>query len=128
VFTEAFGEGLRAYFAAIVDHDALSAIRLTLLTAAIAVPLNVGFGLAASWAIARFTFPGKRTLATLIDLPFSVSPVISGMLFVLLFGARAPVGRWLIDHGVPIVFAEPGVILATIFVTFPLAARELIPI
>src|SRR5208282_3496087 len=105
-----------------------AAIRLTLMTAAIAVPLNVAFGIAASWAIARFEFPGKQTLLTLIDLPFSVSPVISGMLFVLLLGVRTPVGGWLADHGIRIIFAEPGIVLATIFVTFPIAARELIPV
>ena len=98
------------------------------MTAAIAVPLNVIFGIAASWAIARFDFPGKQMLLTLIDIPFSVSPVIAGMLFVLLLGVRAPLGGWLADHGIRIIFAEPGIVLATIFVTFPLAARELIPI
>ena len=98
------------------------------MTAAIAVPLNVTFGIAASWVIARFDFPGKQTLLTLIDIPFSVSPVIAGMLFVLLLGVRAPLGGWLANHGIRIIFAEPGIVLATIFVTFPLAARELIPI
>jgi sulfate transport system permease protein len=128
VFAEAFAKGIGAYFAAITDPEALAAIRLTLMTAAIAVPLNVTFGIAASWAIARFDFPGKQTLLTLIDIPFSVSPVISGMLFVLLLGVRAPLGGWLADHGIRIIFAEPGIVLATICVTFPLAARELIPI
>jgi sulfate transport system permease protein len=128
VFVEAFAKGIGAYFAAITDPEARAAIRLTLMTAAIAVPLNVTFGIAASWAIARFDFPGKQTLLTLIDIPFSVSPVISGMLFVLLLGVRAPLGGWLADHGIRIIFAEPGIVLATIFVTFPLAARELIPI
>ncbi len=128
VFAEALSKGVGAYFAAIVDPEARSAIALTLKTAAIAVPLNVGFGIAAAWAIARFDFIGKQMLLTLIDLPFSVSPVISGMLFVLLLGVRAPIGGWLADHGVRIIFAEPGIVLATIFVTFPLAARELIPI
>jgi sulfate/thiosulfate transport system permease protein len=128
VFAEALSKGVGAYFAAIVDPEARSAIALTLKTAAIAVPLNVGFGIAAAWAIARFDFFGKQALLTLIDLPFSVSPVISGMLFVLLLGVRAPIGGWLADHGVRIIFAEPGIVLATIFVTFPLAARELIPI
>src|SRR5712675_1717912 len=128
VFAQALSSGLRAYLAAIVDPEARSAIRLTLMTAAIAVPLNVGFGIAASWAIARFDFPGKQSLLTLIDIPFSVSPVIAGMMFVLLLGVRAPLGGWLYDHGIKIIFAEPGIVLATIFVTFPLAARELIPI
>jgi sulfate transport system permease protein len=128
VFAQALSGGVGAYFAAIADPEARSAIRLTLMTAAIAVPLNVTFGIAASWAIARFDFPGKQALLTLIDLPFSVSPVISGMLFVLLLGVRAPIGAWLADHGIRIIFAEPGIVLATIFVTFPLAARELIPI
>jgi sulfate transport system permease protein len=128
VFTEALRHGLRGYLSAITDSDALSAIRLTLLTAAIAVPLNVTFGLAASWAIARFKFPGKQALITLIDIPFSVSPVISGMIFVLLLGMRAPLGGFLYDHGVRIIFAVPGIVLATIFVTFPFVARELIPI
>ncbi|HYL60919.1 MAG TPA: sulfate ABC transporter permease subunit CysW [Candidatus Acidoferrales bacterium] len=128
VFAEALSKGVGAYFAAIVDPEARSAIALTLKTAAIAVPLNVGFGIAAAWAIARFDFFGKQMLLTLIDLPFSVSPVISGMLFVLLLGVRAPLGGFLADHGVRIIFAEPGIVLATIFVTFPLAARELIPI
>jgi sulfate transport system permease protein len=128
VFVEALSKGVGAYFAAIVDPEARAAIALTVKTAAIAVPLNVGFGIAAAWAIARFDFIGKQMLLTLIDLPFSVSPVISGMLFVLLLGVRAPVGGWLADHGVRIIFAEPGIVLATIFVTFPLAARELIPI
>ena len=128
VFTEALRKGLPVYLAAISDPEARSAIRLTLLTAAIAVPLNVAFGLAASWAIANFEFRGKNTLTTLIDLPVAVSPVISGMVFVLLLGTRTPLGGWLADHGLRIIFAEPGIILATIFVTFPLAARELIPV
>jgi sulfate transport system permease protein len=128
VFTEALQKGIGAYFAAITDPEARAAIRLTLMTAVIAVPLNVIFGIAASWAIARFDFPGKQMLLTLIDIPFSVSPVIAGMLFVLLLGVRAPLGGWLADHGIRIIFAEPGIVLATIFVTFPLAARELIPI
>jgi sulfate/thiosulfate transport system permease protein len=128
VFAEALQKGIGAYFAAIVDPEARAAIRLTLMTAAIAVPLNVIFGIAASWAIARFSFPGKQMLLTLIDIPFSVSPVIAGMLFVLLLGVRAPLGGLLADHGIRIIFGEPGIVLATIFVTFPLAARELIPI
>src|SRR6202030_3149630 len=128
VFAQALSSGLGAYFRAIVDPEARAAIRLTLMTAAIAVPLNVAFGIAASWVIARFEFPGKQSLLTLIDLPFSVSPVISGMLFVLLLGVHAPIGGFLAAHGIRIIFAEPGIVLATIFVTFPLAARELIPI
>ncbi|MGB3550774.1 MAG: sulfate ABC transporter permease subunit CysW [Candidatus Binatus sp.] len=128
VFTEALRKGFGAYFAAIADPEARAAIRLTLMTAAIAVPLNVTFGIAASWAIARFDFPGKQMLLTLIDIPFSVSPVISGMLFVLLLGVRAPLGGLLAAHGIRVIFAEPGIVLATLFVTFPLAARELIPI
>ncbi len=128
VFHEALREGLRKYFAAITDPDALSAIRLTLITAGIAVPLNVAFGLAASWAITRFKFPGKQILITLIDLPFSVSPVISGMIFVLLLGVRTPLGGFLYDHGIKVIFAVPGIVLATIFVTFPFVARELIPV
>src|ERR1700691_5208104 len=127
VFTEALRDGVGAYLAAIVDPEARAAIRLTLMTAAIAVPLNVTFGICASWAIARFDFPGKQTLLTLIDIPFSVSPVILGMLCVLLLGVCASFGGWLADHGIRIIFAEPGIVLATIFVTFPLAARELIP-
>ncbi len=128
VFTEAFAKGASAYFAAISNSEARAAIRLTLTTASIAVPLNVAFGLAAAWLIARFDFRGKQLLVTLIDLPFSVSPVISGMLFVLLLGVRTPLGGWLADHGIRIIFAEPGIIIATVFVTFPIAARELIPV
>jgi sulfate/thiosulfate transport system permease protein len=128
VFAGALRDGAAAYFAAISSSEALAAIRLTLMTAAIAVPLNVSFGIAAAWAITRFEFAGKQLLITLIDIPFSVSPVISGMLFVLLLGIRAPIGALLYDHGIKVIFAEPGIVLATIFVTFPLAARELIPI
>ena len=128
VFTEALRPGLRAYFSAITDSDALAAIRLTLMTAAIAVPLNLTFGLAAAWAIARFKFPGKQTLITFIDLPFSVSPVIAGMMFVLLLGVHSPLGGLLYDHGIKVIFAVPGIVLVTIFVTFPFVARELIPI
>jgi sulfate transport system permease protein len=127
VFVEAFKDGPAAYLASLVESDALSAIRLTLTTALIAVPLNVVFGVAAAWAIARFEFRGKHLLVTLIDLPFAVSPVISGMIFVLLFGAQGIVGPWLMDHGVRVIFAQPGIILATTFVTFPFVARELIP-
>ncbi len=128
VFAEAFRKGWHAYVAAIIDPDALSAIRLTLLTAAIAVPLNLVFGVAAAWSIAKFEFRGKSLLLTLIDLPFSVSPVISGLIYVLLFGAHGWFGAWLIEHDVQILFAVPGIVLATIFVTFPFVARELIPL
>jgi len=128
VFAKALEEGVSAYVAAISEPDTLAAIRLTLLTAAITVPLNLLFGIAAAWSIARFEFVGKNLLVTLIDLPLSVSPVISGMLFVLLFGARGLLGPWLDAHDIQIVFAVPGIVLATIFVTFPLVARELIPL
>ncbi len=128
VFREAFAKGLDAYRAAIVEPDAVAALKLTLLAAAIAVPLNVGFGLTAGWAIGKFQFRGRHLLLTLIDLPFAVSPVISGLVFVLLFGRRGWFGPWMIDHGLPIVFAVPGIILATIFVSFPFVAREIIPI
>ena len=128
VFAEALKKGWHAYLAAIVEEDALAAIRLTLLTAAIAVPLNLVFGIAASWCIAKFDFRGKSILLTLIDLPFSVSPVISGLIYVLLFGAQGWFGAWLLDHNVKILFAVPGIVLATVFVTFPFVARELIPL
>jgi sulfate transport system permease protein len=128
VFANAFQKGLEVYWESVREPTALAAVRLTLLTAAVAVPLNVAFGLAASWAITRFDFPGKNLLVTLIDLPFSVSPVIAGMIFVLLFGAHGWFGPWLMDRGVRIVFAAPGIILATVFVTFPFVARELIPL
>ncbi len=128
VFVEALRSGFAAYFTALGDKDALAAIRLTLLIAAIAVPANLVFGVAASWLIAKFEFRGKSILATLIDLPFSVSPVTSGLIYVLLFGAQGFFGPWLIAHGVHIIFAVPGIVLATIFVTFPFVARELIPI
>ena len=128
VFGEALRNGLAAYGHAIVDPIALAAIKLTFLAAGIAVPLNVVFGIAASWAIARFRFPGRSVLITLIDLPLAVSPVIAGMLFILLFGKHGLVGPWLGDHGIKIVFALPGIVLATIFVTFPFVARELIPL
>lgn len=127
VFVEALRHGLEAYFAALFDPDALSAIRLTLLVSAIAVPANVIFGLAASWAIAKYDFPAKSFLITLIDLPFSVSPVISGLVYVLLFGAQGFLGPWLSAHNIQIIFAVPGIVLATIFVTFPFVARQLIP-
>lgn len=128
VFTEALRKGWDAYVAAIVEPDALSAIRLTLLTAAIAVPLNLVFGVCAAWFIAKFEFRGKSVLITLIDLPFSVSPIISGLIFVLLFGAHGWLGPWLLEHDVRILFAVPGIVLATVFVTFPFIARELIPL
>jgi len=128
VFVEAFRAGLGAYFAAITEPDAVDAIKLTLLVAAIAVPANVIFGLAASWAIAKFDFVGKSMLNTLIDLPFSVSPVISGLIYVLLFGLQGVFGHWLQDHHIQIIFALPGIVLATIFVTFPFVARELVPL
>jgi sulfate transport system permease protein len=128
VFGHAFAKGWEAYRAAIVEPDALAALRLTLLAAAIAVPLNVVFGVAAGWAIGKFQFPGRHVLMTLIDLPFAVSPVISGLVFVLLFGRRGWLGGWMLDHGMKVVFAVPGIILATIFVSFPFVAREIIPI
>ena len=128
VFAEALRKGLQAYFAGLGDPAALAAIRLTLTVAAIAVPLNIVFGLAASWAIARFRFPGRSVLLTLIDLPFAVSPVISGLVFILLFGLHGWLGPWLQAHDVRIVFAVPGIVLATVFVTFPFVARELIPL
>ncbi|WP_322057527.1 sulfate ABC transporter permease subunit CysW [Paraburkholderia sp. J63] len=128
VFSQALAKGIGFYFESLADPDALAAIKLTLITAAIAVPLNLAFGLAASWAIAKFEFRGKALLTTLIDLPFSVSPVISGLIYVLLFGAQGWLGPWLADHDVQIIFAVPGIVLATIFVTFPFVARELIPL
>jgi sulfate/thiosulfate transport system permease protein len=128
VFAQALGKGLSSYVRGITDPDTLAAIRLTLLTAGVAVPLNLIFGVAAAWAIAKFEFRGKNLLITLIDLPFAVSPVISGMVFVLLFGAQGWFGGWLRDHDIRIIFALPGIILATTFVTFPLVARELIPL
>ena len=128
VFASALKKGLSAYLDAFRDEDALSAVRLTLLAAGISVPLNVIFGLAASWAIAKFQFVGKSLLITLIDLPFSVSPVVSGLIFVLIFGLQGVLGPWLADHDIQIIFAVPGIILATIFVTFPFVARELIPL
>jgi sulfate transport system permease protein len=128
VFAQAFSKGAGAFLAAIRDPDAVAAIRLTLLTVAIVVPANVVFGVAASWAIAKFRFRGKSLLTTLIDLPFAVSPVIAGLVYVLVFGAQGWFGPWLIAHGVRILFAVPGVVLATTFVTFPFVARELIPL
>ncbi|GAB2853019.1 sulfate ABC transporter permease subunit CysW [Pseudoduganella ginsengisoli] len=128
VFTEALKKGWETYIAAIREDDALAAIKLTLITASIAVPLNLVFGVAASWCIAKFEFKGKSLLLTLIDLPFSVSPVISGLIYVLLFGAQGWFGPWLQEHDIKILFAVPGIVLATIFVTFPFVARELIPL
>lgn len=128
VFDEALSKGLSFYFSSLADPDARSAVLLTSTVALIAVPSNVVFGLAASWAIAKFEFRGKALLTTLIDLPFSVSPVISGLVYVLLFGAQGWFGPWLAAHDVQIVFAVPGIVLATIFVTFPFVARELIPL
>jgi sulfate transport system permease protein len=128
VFVEAFRGGINAYFAALTEPDTAAAIRLTLLVAAISVPANLVFGVAAAWAIAKYEFRGKAFLVTLIDLPFSVSPVISGLIYVILFGAQGYLGPWLQSHGLQIVFAVPGIVLATIFVTFPFVARELIPL
>jgi sulfate transport system permease protein len=128
VFTSAFQKGVGAYFAALVEDDTLAAIRLTLLTAAIAVPLNVVFGVMAAWLVAKYDFWGKSTLITLIDLPFSVSPVISGLIFVLLFGAQGLFGDFLREHEIRIIFAVPGIVLATTFVTFPLVAREVLAV
>ncbi len=128
VFVEAFAKGVGAYFAAITEKDSLSAIRLTLMVAAISVPANLVFGIAAAWAIAKFEFKGKSFLITLIDLPFSVSPVTSGLIYVLIFGAQGWLGPFLQANGIQIIFAVPGIVLATIFVTFPFVARELIPI
>ena len=128
VFVEALRQGIGAYLAAIVDGDALAAIRLTITVAAIAVPLNLIFGLAAAWAIAKFDFLGKSLLITFIDLPFSVSPVVSGLIYVLLFGAHGWLGPWLQAHDIKIIFTVSGLVIATIFVTFPFIARELIPL
>jgi sulfate/thiosulfate transport system permease protein len=128
VFAMALGRGLEAYLTSFADPDTLAAIRLTLTTAAVAVPANTLFGLAAAWAIAKFEFRGKSVLITLIDLPLAISPVISGMVFVLLFGLHGWFGVWLQEHDISIVFALPGIMLATMFVTFPYVARELIPL
>lgn len=128
VFTEALRKGWNAYWEALKEPDAWAAIRLTLLTAAVAVPLNLAFGIAAAWAIAKHEFKGKPFLITLIDLPFSVSPVVAGLIYVLVFGAQGWFGPWLMAHDIKIVFAVPGIILATLFVTFPFIARELIPL
>lgn len=128
VFTEALRKGWDAYWEALKEPDAWAAIRLTLLTAAIAVPLNLVFGVAAAWAIAKYEFRGKAFLTTLVDLPFSVSPVAAGLIYVLVFGAQGWLGPWLAEHDIKIIFAVPGIILATVFVTFPFIARELIPL
>ncbi len=128
VFAEALRKGWAVYFAALIEPDARSAMLLTLLVAAIAVPLNLVFGVMAAWAIAKFDFRGKQLLTTLIDLPFSVSPVIAGLIYVLVFGAQGWFGAWLIEHDLQIIFAVPGLVLATVFVTFPFVARELIPL
>ncbi|WP_096292142.1 sulfate ABC transporter permease subunit CysW [Nitrosomonas ureae] len=128
VFYEAFKKGVDVYLAAITDPDAISAIKLTLTVAAIAVPLNLVFGIAAAWAIAKFEFRGKNLLITLIDLPFSVSPVVSGLIYVLVFGLQGWLGPWLAEHDIKIIFAVPGIVLATVFVTVPFIARELIPL
>jgi sulfate/thiosulfate transport system permease protein len=128
VFVEAFRHGIGALLDALAEPDAASAIRLTLLVAAIAVPFNLIVGVAAAWAIGKFEFKGKNVLLTLIDLPFSISPVISGLVYVLLFGAQSYLGSWLKANGVEIIFAVPGIVLATVFVTFPFVAREVIPL
>ncbi len=128
VFSSAFSNGIAPYFDAILEPDAVAALELTLLTAAIAVPCNLVFGICAGWAIAKFDFPGKSFLTTLIDLPFAISPVISGMVFVLIFGRNGVFGPWFIEHGFRIAFAVPGIVLATIFVSFPFVAREIIPV
>jgi sulfate transport system permease protein len=128
VFAHAFEKGLAAYLGALREPTAVSALKLTLITAAVAVPLNLVFGVAAAWAVAKFEFPGKNVLISLIDLPFGVSPVIAGMIFILLFGRQGVLGPWAAAHDLKIVFALPGLILATVFVTFPFVARELIPL
>ncbi len=128
VFAQALSKGWRVYWQALSDADSIAAIKLTLLVAAISVPLNVLFGLASAWAIAKFSFRGKSLLNTLIDLPFSVSPVVAGLMYVLLFGLQGHFGQWLADHNIKIIFAVPGIVLATLFVTFPFVARELVPV
>ncbi len=128
VFVQAFSKGVGVYWAALTDPDALSALKLTLIAAIVAVPLNLVFGIAAAWCIAKFDFRGKNVLLTLIDLPFSVSPVIAGLIYVLIFGLQGWYGEWLRDHDLKIIFAVPGIVLATVFVTFPFIARELIPL
>jgi len=128
VFYQAFADGIAVYFRSLVDPDALAAIRLTLIVAAVAVPLNTAFGVAAAWAISKFNFVGKNLLVTLIDLPFSISPVVAGLIFVLLFGRQGWLGPWLQAHNLQVIFAVPGIVIATVFVTFPFVARELIPL
>jgi sulfate/thiosulfate transport system permease protein len=128
VIVKAFSKGLEAYCLALSEPDTLSAIKLTLITAAVTVPLNTLFGVTAAWAVTRFDFKGKSLLTTLIDIPFSVSPVISGFIFVLLFGAEGWFGGWLVEHQIKIIFAIPGIVLATLFITFPFVARQLIPL
>ena len=128
VFVEAFHQGLQVYLQALVDPDTLSAAKLTLLTAAIAVPLNVVFGVAAAWTVAKFQFKGKTILTTIIDMPFSVSPVIAGLMLVLIFGTQGWAGEWLLDHDIKILYAVPAIVLATVFITVPFVARELIPL
>ena len=128
VFVEAFKQGVAVYFQALINPDTLSAVKLTLLTAAIAVPLNVVFGVAAAWSVAKFNFRGKSILTTIIDIPFSVSPVIAGMMLVLIFGTQGWMGGWLMDHDIKVLYAVPAIVLATIFITVPFVARELIPL
>lgn len=128
VFTEALRKGVDTYFSALSDQDAISAIQLTFIAAAIALPLNLVFGVAAAWTIAKFEFKGKSILITLIDLPFAVSPVVAGLIYVLIFGLQGWFGEWLTDHDIKVIFAIPGIVLATVFVTFPFVARELIPL
>jgi sulfate transport system permease protein len=128
VFNEAFSKGYAAFMEAFSEPDAIAAVKLTLFVAAIAVPANLVFGLMAAWSIAKFSFPGKSVLITLIDLPFSVSPVVAGLVYVLVFGAQGLFGKFLVAHGIRVIFAVPGIVLATIFVTFPFVARELIPL
>lgn len=128
VFYEALRQGVQVYWQALVEPDAVAAIKLTLLTAAISLPVNLVFGVAAAWAIAKFDFKGKQVLLTLIDLPFSISPVVVGLMYVLLFGSSSWLGQWLIEHDIKIIFAVPGIVLATVFITFPFIARELIPL
>lgn len=128
IFVKAFDQGLDVYIASITEPDALSAIKLTLLVVFITVPLNTLFGILAAWLITKFNFKGKSVLTTIIDIPFAISPVIAGLIFVLLFGAQSALGQWLIDHNLKIIFAVPGIVLATLFVTFPFVARELIPV
>jgi sulfate transport system permease protein len=128
VFAQAFADGARQYWSALVEPTAVAALRLTVIAALVAVPLNTLFGVAAAWAISRFEFPGRGLLLTLIDLPFAISPVVAGLVFVLMFGAQGLLGPWLTAHGIKVIFAVPGILLATMFVTVPFVARELIPV